>query len=487
MADRVERFVVASACGVVAGLAAGTGAWGLRAPAVVAGLAGAAVGVAVAQLLARRLPAWLDGARHAHRGVAMLWTLLALLAVGQTGRQVAFHVAPEHPEHSVLPWDAWTIRHCCLTAYTESARLAAGDEPNPYDPRHYRPAPDTPRRIDGFQVDGYHYPPTFLLAPLLANAATGADFLRVRALWFGVSALVLLLALGGLARRLSSDGQQRALAVAPVVWLAVPVQLGLQMSNVQILVLAVAVLAWAAWPRRPATGGALLAAAVVGKLFPGLLGLYLVAQRRWRDVAWTAAAGVVLIVVAWGIVGTEPFRSFVTYEMPRLSSGEAFPVMAQPVPAARNMAPFGLPLKMGVLGVPVGSPDDARRLGRVVGTAYGLFVLGLTLWAGRRRRTTDDEALVWLALLSLGTLASPFAPSNYVLTSVVWMAAVDRRVPPAGLAVVWLLLSAPLLLTRDLPAEPQALAFLPAQLLAIALPVWVLLRAAPPAPPDPAA
>ena len=43
--------------------------------------------------------------------------------------------------------------------------------------------------------------------------------------------------------------------------------------------------------RRHAAGGLLLAYAIVSKLFPGVLVLYLLLRRDWRAVGWTAAMG----------------------------------------------------------------------------------------------------------------------------------------------------------------------------------------------------
>jgi hypothetical protein len=90
---------------------------------------------------------------------------------------------------------------------------------------------------------------------------------------------------------------------------------------------------------------------------------------------------------------------------------------------------------------------------------------------------------MWGAMLCLGTLASPFAPASYVLLSLVWLLCADRSVVvrPVSTVAAWVALSAPLLLPREGPhASPYLLlliAHLPAQALAIAVPVLVLYRA----------
>ena len=471
MAGKLERLAVALVGSGIAGLVGYVGLRGLRVLPAVAALLAVLLAAGGGLWLARRLPATLDGLRKRRPWLSAAWLLLGLLAVGQTARQAAFMLDPSQAQHSLLPGDEWTTEHCCLTAYAESARLAQGGEPNVYRPELYRD-----RRLTSFTVDLYHYPPPFLLFPLAAQAATGGGFLNVRALWFGVSALALLLALGALAYRLEPAARLRAIAVAPVIWCSLPVQLGLQMSNFQVLVVAMSVLAFAALPHRAALGGALLAVSAVSKIFPGILGLYLLARRRWREVAWTAGFAILFCALALAVLGPAPFEAFVTYELPRLSSGEAFArPFSRPFAVARNMAPFGIPLKLGWLGV----PGMSLETGRLVSMGYGLAVLALALWSARRPpRSTEGAVGVWLALLSLGTLASPFAPANYVLVSLVWLVCVDRRIGrPWVVAAVWMLTSLPLLLPRDGSFLVEVLAFLPAQLLALGVPALVLYRA----------
>ena len=50
--------------------------------------------------------------------------------------------------------------------------------------------------------------------------------------------------------------------------------------------------------RRYAAGGALLAFATVSKLFPGLLLVYLLIQRKSRALAWTVGLCIALIAIS---------------------------------------------------------------------------------------------------------------------------------------------------------------------------------------------
>ena len=172
--------------------------------------------------------------------------------------------------------------------------------------------------------------------------------------------------------------------------------------------------------------------------------------------------------------------------MPRLSSGEAFArPFSRTFAVAFNMAPFGVPLKLAQLGV----PGMTLKTGHAISLVYGLFVVVLVFWSARRApRSRLEETSVWLALLSLGTLASPFAPAAYVLASLVFLVCIDRdAIRPAGAALTWMLVTAPFLLPREGPFLMRFIAYLPAQVLALAVPAFVLWRAGkggpPPVPP----
>lgn len=454
---------------------------GVGAEAWLAAVLALAAGGAGALAVVRRLPADLDGLARTHRWWCAAWLLVALIALGQTARMSAFMLDPEQTQHSLFPDDPWYVAHCCLTAYSEAARFATEGNPNIFAPELY-----LDRKLGPFQVDAYHYPPSFLLLPLTLRTLAGDDFVHQRMVWFGVSALALLVAIGAAAAALEPRARRRAIAVAPAVWISLPVQLGFQMSNVQLLVISISVLSWAAFRRIRPLGGALLALATVSKIFPGILGLDLVLRRRWKDVASTAAFAILFCGAIYAVVGPAPFRAFLDFELPRLSSGEAFTrPFSRSFAVAHNMSPFGVALKLEKLGL----PGMGMATAKLISLAYGVALVGLAIWAARRGAlstavakgsSATTELSVWLALLSLGTLASPFAPASYVLASVVWLAAVDREdFSPLFAAIVWLATSAPfLLLPREGEFVMRAALFLPAQLLALGVPTYVLWRAA---------
>ena len=126
------------------------------------------------------------------------------------------------------------------------------------------------------------------------------------------------------ARRLDDRLGTHAVWLTPFVIAGPAIIATFQAGNVQMAMIALAVLAMVLIDRRAyALGGALLAFAILGKLYPGVFVLYLLLRREWRAVAWTAAFGVVLIAVSIADVGLEPYRAFLR-EMPGLMSGEAF-------------------------------------------------------------------------------------------------------------------------------------------------------------------
>ena len=466
----LERFTIAFVTGACAGMAGYVGLRGVGISAPPAIVIAAAAGVLGAIWLASRLPASLDGIRRERPPLTVAWLLVAILALVQTARLSMFMLDPTAHQHSIFPNDPWLVRHCCLTAYSEGARLAVEGEPNIFADEHY-----AGRTLDGFNVDLYHYPPTFLLLPVALHALAGGTFTDLRTIWFSASALTLMLAIGLTASRMEPAGRLRVIGMAPLLWCSMPVLVGFQMSNVQILVFATSALALVLFTVRAPAGAFALAASMVAKIFPGMLFIYLIARRRWREVAWTTAAGIVLTVLAFIVVGPASFQSFFEHHLHRLSTGEAFArPFSREFAVARNMTPFGIPLKLGALGV----PGMTLGLGRVVSMAYLAGIIVLAVWAGRRRpRSGTEAASAWLSLVCLGTLVSPFAPGDYALVGVVWLVCTNRELfRPAAAVAAWLLVSLPFLVSRSAPFFVQAAAFLPAQVLALGVPALVLWR-----------
>lgn len=261
---------------------AGAAASGLLA--LVMGLGGSwLVGIVVA-LLAAGLVAWLIGSKRlvaldeaACSPVLKLTSaVLSVLALVMLVRLTVFMVDASRVEYASIPTSTWEVRHSCLTAYYVAGK-AAGEGRNVFDGSLYTAPDDTgvgvrkPLELGPFGIDVYEYPPPFLPLPR-ATMLLAPDFMRLRALWFGLNITVLVAATLVVAKLLGPATGARALLLAPLVWAALPTLSFLQKENVQGIIVASSMLAMALFERRRfAAGGALLAYATMSKLFPGLL------------------------------------------------------------------------------------------------------------------------------------------------------------------------------------------------------------------------
>jgi hypothetical protein len=403
--------------------------------ALAAGLAGFSVGIGLsgslpvalaAALALGAVGAWygrrfvvLDGSA-APRALRILGAVGMVLALVQLGRLTVFMVDPSRTDFSQFPSSAWELKHSCLTAY-HVAGTAVGEGRNVFDPALYNAPDDDPTRqrkpamLGPFTIDVYEYPPPFLLLARALHLAA-PDFFRLRALWHGVTIALLLAATIAAAGLLDPGARTRALLLAPLFWVAPPTMSALQKGNVQIAIAAFCVLALALFHRRLfAAGGLLLAFATLAKLFPGMLVVYLLARRRWRAVAWTAAMGAAILAVSLLDTGLEPYRAFL-HHLPGLLGGEAFPAFRNPTAMAINLSIPGIAFKLKLLGVPgMGFPAS-----KVLGWIWTVVILGVTVVLARRTRD-DREILSWLAVLVLATLRSPFLPQAYGAMPPLWL------------------------------------------------------------------
>jgi hypothetical protein len=378
---------------------------------------GAAAFLGLVPLFMRWLPTQLDGSLRRRPWICGLWVALGLVAVVQHARVAIYIVEPEGG-HGGLVEDAFYTAHSCLSAYYTAALVSRGEAPNLYAAAHYeKPKQGSP--LGAFKQDDYFYPPPFLLLPR-ALLAISDDFVRVRAAWFFLESLVVLVALWFAARR-AGAAPTAALLGVPLVFASMPMLATLQVGNFQAMALALSVLALVAFgDRRDALGGGLLAFAAVSKIFPSILIVYLVARRRWAAVAWSVVfAGVYVVLTLW-LFGPGPFAAFLDYMLPRLSSGEAFAMLEQPAAIALNHSITGVVLKLRLLGVASVSVAQAASAAWV----YTLALVPIAFFAGRqlfRHSAGRRELLLGLVLLHLGALRSPFTPDPYAAIAPLWL------------------------------------------------------------------
>jgi hypothetical protein len=424
----------------------------------------------------------------AARSLLVLSALATLGALLVLGRLTVFMADDARPTFSAFPSSGWELRHSCVSAYFVAAR-AARERGGVYRDELYTAPNDDgkgvrkPLMLGRFGIDVYEYPPPFLLLPA-ALLQVAPSFSTFRLLWFVLNAVVVALVMVRVARALPPPAARRALLLAPLIWISPPTLSALQKGNVQLLIVALAMLAMLLFERRrPAAGGALLAFAIASKLFPGLLLVYLIVRRQWRAVAWTAAMGALLVVLSLAIVGAHQYAAFADH-LPGLLGGEAFPAFRNPGAIAINFSIPGLVFKLKLLGLG-GLSFGASK---IVGWLYTLVVLAVVVTVSRRPWPDDDKPALWLAILILATLRSPFLPQAYAAFPPLWLLTLlAARQPPTPKTLIWTL-AAGLALSfywpLDWPLDPRALALVTLVPQAVTVAVAALAlrpRAAPPA------
>jgi alpha-1,2-mannosyltransferase len=380
----------------------------------------------------------LAGVPHVFR---MAFCAGALVVLAQLAPLTAFIIDPYAATWQASAVRPWQSAHSCVSCYWVAA-VQAPNVPDLYAETVYRPvvSPNVPRRpnLGPFFVDVFEYPPTFLPLPRVL-AWTTPDFWGFRRLWFAVNLAGVVLGLLAIARRLDTALGTHAIWLTP--WaLAAPSMIGtLQAGNVQLLFIVQSAVAMLLFERRRhAVGGVLLGYAIASKLYPAVLVLYLLLRGDWRAIGWTAAAGLAITGIALADVGWTPFAAFLDH-LPKILSGEAFPGLFRPPAIAINSSIPGVVFKLGLFGV----PGMGIAAAQVVGWIFTVVMAITIAWFALRRGDRRLEPLVWIAILLLATLRSPFLP-GYGTFPTFWLASLVMAVgcarPRIGVAAacLWL-------------------------------------------------
>ncbi|MFP2924712.1 glycosyltransferase family 87 protein [Pyxidicoccus sp. 3LG] len=384
-------------------------------------------------VLVPRVPAeWVDYLRGKSRTTFVLLGLASVLVVVGMARLGVFMLDPNLKQYSLTPKVEFMVKHSCLSGYMSAAVMAEQGKENLFDLSLYKshemdavlPA------VEPLERDYYAYPPQFLLLPKLMLSIS-RDFFTLRAGWYVLYAAAALLSMLVVARWVG--GREGAVlgVLTPVVWISLPTLVNVQLGNIHLLVYGLCLGGMIAFDKkRYALGGAMLAFAILAKIFPGVLGIYLLVQRKWKAALWTAGFGALYTVVAFLAVGEKPFVDYLTSAVPRISSGELFDFVWNFTPAILvNYSPFGVPFKLQLVGVQVGDP---LAVARGIIAVYSLLVVALAVLVAHRlykREAGGEEGsrfkltqlVVWLALLSLSSFRSPFAPWTYCAVGGVWL------------------------------------------------------------------
>lgn len=366
----------------------------------------------------------------------------AVVAVLQIGSVSIFMADVTRTGFSVQPQDPFRRTHSCTSAYAEASRLLGEEEHNIYDRRLYRTSEAARRQLGPLNVDPYHYPPPFLLVPQAIQAAA-PDFWSFRRVWFAFQAVVLAGALLGAAVWVGGRPGVWILC-GGLILLALPhAAAALQQGNFQITAVPLAVAGFVFLTTgRTASGATVLAYTALAKIFPGILLVFLAGARRWREVAWLAGIGTVLLALTLAVQGVQPMRDFVSTSLPELSSGAAFPQTEMGQHSRVNWSVYGMTVRLRQLGV----SWLTQSRGLMVAQIYGLLVVALAWWAGRKGRidmTTPharlDVLIAGLALVGLASFRSPFVGALYgVMSTLSIMTMFAARTHSAGRAALWL-------------------------------------------------
>ena len=394
----------------------------------VALLEGARHGKGPLPLIAGRFPPQLDGALKRRPLVGALSFTLTFVGLVQVARLSCFMADPALRWGSAYPPVEFGVSHMCISAYVHAGDLSSRNAANVYAEEYYpafqgddstagRQPPSPVKNLDAHLRDAFEYPPPFLLLPRAALALTN-DFLDIRTAWFMLQlplfcALVLALA--------SFTGGSRGMVAGlllPGLLASFPFMFNFQFGQFHLAAIMLAsggMLAFArGWNR---TGGVLLGAAVVTKVFPGLLLVYLAFQGRFRPIFWTIVFAGVYLLAGLVVLGPEPYNAFIHYQVPRLLSGEAFSFnLANDLTLATNASIWSIPFKLDRLGIPGMSAQLAVGLTWI----YTAVLLGATCIAARRDHPSELQPLIWMGLLTLASLRSPDAPNVYIGTAALW-------------------------------------------------------------------
>jgi alpha-1,2-mannosyltransferase len=411
-------FVLATAA-AAAGVVGFTASAGVRDDMLVASAVAILAAGGVVAALARRsgFAALVASAPPLARGLFVAGTLAA---GAQAVWLTAFIIDPSRSTWGPNPLAPLPSTHSCASSYWVAGGVVS-QTPEIYDENHYSlPRTSTgvrnARMLGRFRIDTYEYPPSFLVLTRPLQRLT-PDFWGFRRLWFALNYAVVLLAAVIVARRLDGRLGTHALWLTPFVVAAPPIVSTFQTGNVQMGVIALSALAMAAFDRRAhALGGALLAYATLGKLYPGVFVLYLLLRRDWRALGWTAGFAALLLGMSLADVGWAPYAAFL-HEMPSLMNGEAFAAFTSPNAIGNNGSVPGLVFKLGLFGLPHGGFTSMR----ILGWLYTAVVVGGTAWLALRARPVGREPVAWLVILILATMRSPFLPTYAAFPSL-WLA-----------------------------------------------------------------
>jgi hypothetical protein len=258
-----------------------------------------------------------------------------------------------------------------------------------YDAAARRLTTGQPLYLPG-SVEAYRdgrYQGLYLYPPIVAAAFVPLTVLTEQAavlVWVLLRAGLLIA--GCLALPVSLRTRATILGVACVSF---PVLFDLNIGNISIVVFALSAAAWR-WMDSP--GAAVAHALLIALRFPfGIFAVTWVAQRRWRALAATVAAGLLLIVMSLPLVGASSYLEYVAIirGLPDISVGQ------------HNLSFKSLALDLGLA-------DPVASLALPLGYALGIVAI---VFAGRRR----DASTAFVVTITATLFVAPFLHPHYLV------------------------------------------------------------------------
>jgi hypothetical protein len=135
----------------------------------------------------------------------------------------------------------------------------------------------------------------------------------------------------------------------------------------------------------------------------------------------------VFVALTLMVFGRKPFDDFLSYQIPAIASGAAFSFNDKPQWIPTNYGVYALVAKVRLLGF----GGMGHETGTVVASAYGavlmVLVVVLLIRIAIRERNTGrsilESPLVWLSLLNLAALRSPYVGDGYAQVGTLWLVA----------------------------------------------------------------
>lgn len=176
---------------------------------------------------------------------------------------------------------------------------------------------------------------------------------------------------------------------------------------------------WLALKRgRDGLAGTLLGIAAAIKLFPGIFGLYLLAQRRWRGLGYMVLGFSSCVIVSLLVVGFDDFGSFIYSDMPANGSN----CLRYPL----NHSVWGMTYRLFSSNGYVVPLVDVPAIALVAATILCLLIL-VVLFVGMRNAEDKNNNDIGYAATAVAML---------MISPVTWQHAMVILVLPLGILLV---------------------------------------------------